>query len=249
MKSSKVLVVGSRGLLGTATLAAFASQENVQAVGFDLPELDITDAARVRGLVDEVRPDLIVNCAAYTRVDDCETNEAPASRVNGEGAGLLADSAAKRGSRFIHISTDYVFDGGTTEPYREDHPLGDPLSLCAYGRSKHLGEQLVRDKCPGSLIVRTAWMFGPDGPGFPQAILQRARAGEPLRVVDDQVGTPTYAPDLAEALTKHRVTNSRCIIVVEHFKKADPPESISGLPLARTRDYGQTSLSYYQARR
>jgi dTDP-4-dehydrorhamnose reductase len=200
--STKVLIVGAKGLLGTPTLAAFGRDPGVEVLGADLPELDITDERSVGRLLGEFTPDLVVNCAAYTQVDACEQNEALACKVNGTAAGILAKAAADCRARMIHISTDYVFEGDAGRPYAEDHPTGRPEKLSAYGRSKLLGEQLVRQHHPGALIVRTAWLYGPNGLGFPNAILRRAREDGRLRVVNDQTGSPTYAPDLAEALHK-----------------------------------------------
>ena len=202
MRTSKVLITGAGGLLGTPTVKAFEARRETQVLALGRQALDITDASDVEARVCEFGPDLVVNCAAYTRVDDCESHEADASRVNGDGAGNVARSAAACGARLIHISTDYVFDGRSTVPYPEDHPTGDPSQLSAYGRSKLLGEQQVRRHHNRAIILRTAWLYGQDGPGFPQAILKRARAGDPLQVVTDQVGSPTYASDLARAICR-----------------------------------------------
>jgi dTDP-4-dehydrorhamnose reductase len=196
----KVVITGARGLLGTPTTAAFGREPGIEVLAVDLPELDITDEQMVSERFGEFRPDLVVNCAAYTQVDACEENEEPAGRVNGVGAGIVAKAAAECRARMIHISTDYVFEGDARSPYQEDHPTGRPEKLSAYGRSKLLGEQLVRKHHRGALIVRTAWMYGPNGMGFPDAILRRARQDGKLRVVNDQRGSPTYAPDLAGAL-------------------------------------------------
>lgn len=196
----RVLIVGAKGLLGTPTVEAFGRDPEFRVEAVDLPELDITVAEQVRARFDAFEPDLVVNCAAYTAVDACEENEQTACRVNGVGAGVLAQAAAARNARMIHMSTDYVFAGGATIPYREDHPTGPPEKLNAYGRSKLLGEQQVRAKHPKAVIVRTAWLYGPHGPGFPSAIMGHAKKSGQLRVVDDQTGSPTYAPDLAAAL-------------------------------------------------
>jgi dTDP-4-dehydrorhamnose reductase len=205
---NRVIVTGARGLLGTPTTAAFRSEGGIEVLAVDLPELDITEERSVGQRFGGFRPDLVVNCAAYTQVDACEQNEELACKVNGVGAGIVAKAAADCGARMIHISTDYVFEGDARSPYQEDHPTGRPERLSAYGRSKLLGEQLVRKHHAGALIVRTAWMYGPDGAGFPNAILRRAREDGKLRVVNDQRGSPTFAPDLAEAL--HRLGRLDC---------------------------------------
>jgi len=201
-KPARVLVTGARGLLGTPTTAMFRQDEGVEVLAVDLPELDITDESSVARQFKAFNPDLVINCAAYTQVDGCEQNEALARRVNGLGAGIVAVAAAVCGARMIHISTDYVFEGDAKSPYTEDQPPGRLGKLSAYGRSKLIGEQLVQLCHSESLIVRTAWLYGPDGPGFPAAILRKAREEGRLRVVNDQTGSPTYAPDLAAALYK-----------------------------------------------
>lgn len=196
----RILVIGARGLLGTPTCRLVRGHARVALDAADLPELDITRPEQVRERVQRFRPVLVINCAAYTAVDACEVNEEAATRVNAVGAGHVARAAAEANAGLIHISTDYVFFGTAASPYREDHPTGPPERLSAYGRSKLLGEREVRDAHPGAVIVRTAWLYGPDGPGFPQAILHKARQEGALRVVNDQRGSPTYAPDLAAAL-------------------------------------------------
>lgn len=194
-----VFIAGGRGLVGSPTAKAF------RHAGYDvraLPhaEMDICDDAAVARRLDNERPGLVVNCAAYTKVDDCETHTDLAMRVNGEGAGILARQAARIGAAFIHLSTDYVFDGRGARPYREDDATAPPELLSAYGRSKLEGERAVIAAHPSPLIIRTAWVYGPDGPGFPNAILRGARERPRLKVVNDQTGSPTHAPDLAEAI-------------------------------------------------
>jgi len=146
------------------------------------------------------RPDWIVNCAAYTQVDRAEAEPEIAQRVNAAGAANLARAARITGARLLHMSTDYVFDGRAARPYREDDPVG-PLNV--YGRTKLAGEQAVRDIMPDAhLIVRTQWLFGPGGANFVATIVRLARERSELKVVNDQHGRPTYAPDLAAALWK-----------------------------------------------
>jgi len=195
----RVLVTGAGGLVGTPTVAAFRARR-AEVVALAKSDLDITDADAVRATLRGWSPDLIVNCAAYTKVDDCETQVEQAMRVNGDGPGVLARAAVAANARFIHLSTDYVFDGRGGRPYREDDPTAPPEILSAYGRSKLAGEVGVRAADPNALIVRTAWVYGPDGPGFPNAILRAAKEKPRLKVVNDQAGCPTYAPDLAQAI-------------------------------------------------
>ncbi len=186
-------------MLGAEVVSAFRRTPGADVVGLGHHELDVTDKGLVRSRFETLEPDLVIHCAAYTKVDDCESNEDHARRVNGDGAGHVAAAAQACGAALFHISTDYVFDGEARSPYGEDHPPAAPERLSAYGRSKRLGEELVRREHAEAVIVRTAWLFG-NGPCFPRMILERARRGEPLRVVSDQVGTPTYAADLAEGL-------------------------------------------------
>ena len=143
------------------------------------------------------RPAVVINAAAYTDVDGCESHESMAQLVNGTAPGYLAASAASVGAKFVHFSTDFVFDGKLRRPYRPDDAV-HPLS--AYGRSKLAGERAIAAAGGRWLIVRTSWLFGPRGRNFVEAILGRALAGESLRVVDDQVGRPTHAGDLADAV-------------------------------------------------
>jgi dTDP-4-dehydrorhamnose reductase len=156
-------------------------------------ELDVTDAQRVRDVVTAERPDVLVQCAAYTRVDDAEREEELATRINVGGARHAALACRQVGARLVYPSTDYVFDGRAPVPYLPDAPTG-PLN--AYGRSKLAGENAART-AGDALIVRTSWLYAAYGRNFVRTILQRARAGQALRVVDDQRGAPTAAGDLA----------------------------------------------------
>lgn len=196
----RVLITGARGLLGTPTARMFAALEGVNVLAAGHGELDITNHNDVRSCLEVFRPDLVINCAAFTKVDACESESDRAERVNGHGAGIVAEAAAAVNARLIHISTDYVFDGASTQPYRAEAPPAPAELLCAYGRSKLLGERLVQTKHPSPLIVRTAWVYGEDGPCFPRTILRLAAERPELRVVSDQTGSPTYAADLAGAL-------------------------------------------------
>ncbi|HKQ47653.1 MAG TPA: dTDP-4-dehydrorhamnose reductase [Phycisphaerae bacterium] len=210
----RVIITGAGGLLGTRVNGAFRANGDWDVHALSHADLDITQEDQVARVFAEVRPDLVVHCAAYTRVDDCESHRALADAVNGEGAGIVARKAALSGARLIHFSTDYVFEGDARRPYREEDPPGDPEKLSAYGRSKLLGEERVRAACPDALIVRTAWVYGPDGACFPRTILKAAREKPELRVVNDQTGTPTYAMDLAQAILRLAETDARGIVHV-----------------------------------
>jgi dTDP-4-dehydrorhamnose reductase len=181
-------------MLATA-LAACLERCGVGFVATD-SELDVSDAERVRAFVQREKPGLIVNAAAYTRVDDAEAQRADAFRVNATGAENLARAAGELGVRLLHYSTDYVFDGNASLPYREDHPTA-PSS--AYGESKARGEELVRALLPNdSVIVRTSWLFGENGNNFVKTMLGLMRSRAEVRVVADQRGRPTYTHDLAQ---------------------------------------------------
>ncbi|HEY7718281.1 MAG TPA: dTDP-4-dehydrorhamnose reductase, partial [Pedococcus sp.] len=143
--------------------------------------------------------DVVVNCAAYTAVDDAETHEADAFALNGVGAANLARASAAHGARMVHVSTDYVFAGDATSPYAEDAPLA-PRS--AYGRTKAAGEWAVRAHCPQSWVVRTAWLYGAGGGNFVKTMARLAGERETLAVVDDQRGQPTWTVDVADAVVR-----------------------------------------------
>jgi dTDP-4-dehydrorhamnose reductase len=179
-------------MLGTDLMAVF--RDGHEVVGLDRPEIDIAQLEQCLARVRDIRPDVVINAAAATRVDDCETCEEEAFRVNGHGAGNLSRAAAAAGSLVVHYGTDYIFDGLKKEAYlEEDAP--NPQSV--YGKSKLLGENLVRRTSANHLIIRTSWLFGQNGNNFIRTILGAARKGMPLRVVNDQKGSPTYARDLA----------------------------------------------------
>ncbi len=188
----KYLVTGSRGMLGSDLMDALGNGAGLR--GYDIEDLDITDSEQCRMCVGEFRPNVILNAAALTQVDHCETHEEEAFRVNARGAGNLAELASKVGALLVHFSTDYVFDGQKEGPYVEDDPTG-PINV--YGRSKLEGEDLIRLRCDAHLIIRTSWLFGRNGANFIRTILDAAQGGRHLRVVDDQRGSPTYTRDLA----------------------------------------------------
>ena len=188
------LVTGADGQLGRS-VRAVASACGVEAVGRTHEELDITDAEAVAGVLEETQPAVLLNCAAFTKVDLCEERPEDAMLVNGQGPGILARAAAGR-TLLVHLSSETVFAGDGNVPLKED---AEPEPLSAYGRSKLSGEQAVRAAGGEHLIVRTQWVFGP-GPNFVRTILAAAKRGESLRVVEDQLGRPTWTGDLARGL-------------------------------------------------
>jgi dTDP-4-dehydrorhamnose reductase len=189
-----ILLAGAGGQLGRDLQPAL---RGAQLHPFDHHDLDIADARAVNATVDRVRPDWIINAAAFNDVDGAEQAPEQAFAVNAAGAGNLAAAAARVGAAILHISTDYVFDGSKGSPYtEEDRP--NPLSV--YGRSKYEGEQRVLASGASACVVRTAWLYGWHGKNFVKAILAAVERGGPLRVVADQVGSPTATRDLAEAI-------------------------------------------------
>ncbi|OIP64325.1 MAG: dTDP-4-dehydrorhamnose reductase [Nitrospirae bacterium CG_4_9_14_3_um_filter_53_35] len=190
-------LIGYKGMLGRDLLKRL--EDSFKCIPADIGELDITQREQVLQWIGEVRPDVLINAAAYTDVDGCETRRDLAMRVNGEGVGYLAEGCARCGSGMIHISTDFVFDGSKKGPYiEEDQP--NPLSV--YGSSKLMGEKRMAEHLDRFLIVRTSWLFGHGGKNFVEAILRQAEVKSSLKVVHDQVGSPTYVPDLSRAILK-----------------------------------------------
>lgn len=214
----RALIFGGTGMLGRAAVAE-ARRRGMAALALSRGQADVTDGERVAYWADTFRPDVVVNCAAYTRVDDCEGDEAAATAVNGDAVAGLAAAAARVGARLVQVSTDYVFDGRAEEPYGEDAPLA-PLS--AYGRSKLAGERaaLAGEGAARNLVVRTSWLFGPGGPNFVAAIVGQIKKGNrQLRVVDDQTGCPTYTPYLARAIWDLAAAGATGVV---HYRNREP---------------------------
>lgn len=192
----KTLVIGCNGQLGHSL--AVTAPENVGVIGFDLPELDITDASAVLEVCRETRPDMIVNAAAYTAVDKAETDVALAMAVNVDGPRNIALAARDTGARIIHISTDFVFDGKSSTPYPPDAPT-NPLSV--YGRTKRDGELAVLEESSGAaVVIRTSWLYSKTGSNFVKTMLRLMSERDELGIVADQIGTPTWADSLAAAV-------------------------------------------------
>ena len=189
------LVTGAGGMLGQDVLARLA-EAGERCVALDRAALDLTDAAAVDRAIEEHRPAVVVNCAAWTAVDDAETREDEALRINGDGPAHLAGACARTGAVLLHVSTDYVFAGDADIPYAEDAPTA-PRS--AYGRSKLAGEQAVLSTERG-YVVRTAWLYGTGGPNFVRTMIKLEGVKDTLDVVDDQRGQPTWSADLAGLL-------------------------------------------------
>jgi dTDP-4-dehydrorhamnose reductase len=191
----RIAVTGSKGQVATSLLERGGRKAEVLALG--RPSFDLTDRAAVIAGIEAARPDVVVNAAAYTAVDKAEAEEATAVRVNGDGAGHVAEAAARLGVPLLHLSTDYVFDGVLDRPYREDDPTA-PTG--AYGRSKLRGETLIAERCEDSVILRTAWVYSPFGANFVRTMLRLNETRDEVGVVADQRGNPTSALDIADAL-------------------------------------------------
>ncbi len=193
MTQARWLVTGAGGQLGRAALA-LAPMHGVTASGVTHAELDVADAGAVKRVIDQTQPDVVLNCAAFTAVDRCESEAHTAERVNTVAPRVLAE-LCRGGPLLVHLSTDYVFNGRASQPIPEDAPT-QPLSV--YGRSKLRGEEAIRAAGGEHLIVRTQWVFG-DGANFVRTILRAAGQG-PLRVVEDQTGRPTWTHSLAAGI-------------------------------------------------
>lgn len=200
----KIVVTGSHGMLGTDMVQMLSHQHD--AIGWDLHNCNILDADQVGSMMARFRPDIIIHTAAYTNVDLAESEPEVAMRLNVEGTQLLAHAARTYGSRLMYISTDYVFDGTANEPYCEDHP---PCPAGVYGKTKLQGEHAVQELLEPHAwcIVRIAWLYGKHGKNFVSTMLNLADDHDTLRVVHDQVGSPTYTKDVVrgiEALLTHQ---------------------------------------------
>lgn len=202
----RILVTGAKGQLGWELLRQ-APDRTCDCVGIDIEEADLTDPFQVNRVVADIKPQLLINAAAYTLVDKAQTETEAAFAVNRDAAAHLAAACAGNQIPMLHISTDFVFDGSQSVPYTENDPVA-PLSV--YGRSKAAGEAAVRDTLDRHLIIRTAWLYGIHGNNFVKTMLRLGQTDREIRVVSDQVGCPTYAADLAAALLilAERLTHS-----------------------------------------
>lgn len=199
----KILVTGAKGMLAQEIAKVFSDEELLL---LSREELDVTDEGAVTKTIKKESPDVIINCAAYTNVEKAEEERIKTMKLNGEAVGNLARAASQADAIFVHFSTDYVFDGRKKEGYKEDDAPENPVNF--YGISKLEGERLIlnvaqykaREKSLKYYLIRTSWVFGAGGKNFVKTITSLSRRLPELRVVDDQIGKPTYAPDLAEAV-------------------------------------------------
>jgi dTDP-4-dehydrorhamnose reductase len=193
----RVLVIGAAGQLGSEVCSRLA--EGFEVVPATRVDLDITNLETARRFVQKAKPDVVINAAAYTDVDGCETNEERAFRVNAAGARNVALASHEAGAKLVHISTDYVFDGRKEASYVE---YDSPNPLNVYGWSKLVGEQMVKEQNPRTFILRVAWLYGSSGKNFVKTVLSLAKERDELKVVDDQRGTPTFAGDVADQIKR-----------------------------------------------
>jgi len=258
----RLLITGGHGLLGQEIARVFEGSAGIRST--DREEWDVTDPAACRREVDGFRPDAVIHCAAYMAVDRAESEQEMARILNVEGTRNVARACRERGALMVTFGTDYIFDGASSRPYREEDPA-NPLSV--YGKTKWAAEQALREEGGDHLLVRTQWLFGPAGRNFIRTILEKARRGETLRVASDQVGCPTFSRDLAGAVRNLLGAGARGTV---HFSSEGETSWFglaryvlerSGLPAAllspaRTRDlpypaprpaYGVLSKEKYRA--
>lgn len=190
----KVLLTGAKGMLARAIKNNVRDDWDLCAV--DIDELDIADRGAVQDTLRKLKPECIINCAAFTQVDACEAEKERAFSVNGEGLGYIAATAQEIGATLVHFSTDYIFNGARNRPYKEDDPVS-PINV--YGASKWEGECKIRKHLDKHLIIRTQWLYGNGGNHFIKTILNLAKNKKILNIVDDQIGSPTWTEDIAKA--------------------------------------------------
>ncbi len=227
----RVVVAGAQGMLGH-DVSDLLAKSGFEVFSMGRDQLDITDPAGIEEVMSSVAPQWVVNCAAYTKVDECEVNWEHALLVNGKGPGHLARACAGHGATLVHVSTDYVFDGQGTRPYLENDPVS-PIN--AYGRSKLAGEREIKGAGCNFIIVRTAWLFGKKGPNFVDTILRLYKERGKLKVVNDQLGCPTFTRDLAWGILQLMETGASGVVNVVNsgactwFQFARQAVQLSGL--------------------
>ena len=232
----KILLIGAQGMLGRDLQPILSIRHEI--IGRDIQDLDITDPRQVGEEIRKIRPDAVINLAAFTDVDGCESQRERALSVNAHGAGHVARASEAAGAKLIHLSTDYVFDGTSPVPYREE---ASPHPMSVYGESKLGGERAVQEAGENHLILRTAWLYGRHGKNFVDTILRLASQREELRVVHDQKGSPTFTRDLSGAIAQLLEKDLRGILHVTNsgscswFEFAERILALKPPPSARVR--------------
>lgn len=232
----RILIAGAGGRLGAALVREYASRHDVR--GFGRAALDLGRPEQLRSTLEPLEFDLLINCAAQTNVDRCEREPEEAFAVNADGPGLLGKLCAAKGAQLLHISTDYVFAGDKSEPYREEDEA-KPISV--YGQSKLAGEEAVREASEEHLVVRVSWVFGPDRPSFIDWVIEQARTQESVAAIADKYSTPSYTFDLAkmlELLWNPRARNAGRLQGVFHLTNRGQ---------CSWREYGQWALECCRA--
>lgn len=194
----RVVITGADGLLGKLCVKHFSALGGCQVVPLNRQMMDLEKDSKIRKTLNDCGDfDVIINCAAMTAVDACEDDEKKADQINGYAVGMMGDFAAEQGAQVIHISTDYVFDGEKDGPYTEDD---EPNPVSVYGSSKLTGEEELFSSFPDHLVIRVSWLYGPGKDGFPAWVIKQAMKNDKVDIVSDKWGSPTYAPDLVDAL-------------------------------------------------
>jgi len=249
----KILITGSNGQLGNELKLLSEHLPEMEFLFTDYQELDITDPAAIRSIMNNFNPDWVVNCAAYTAVDKAEQEPQKVMLLNAAAPGFLAEGCSETGARMIHISSDYVFDGKNFRPYREDH-IKKPSGV--YARSKSEGEDIVLGLCKSAIIVRTSWLYSTFGGNFVKTIRRVAKEKDEIKVVADQIGSPTWACDLAGAIVTLIGKNAepgiihysnegvcswfdfaRAIVEISGLECTVNPTDTAGYPLPSPRPY------------
>lgn len=192
---AKLAIIGAQGMLGQDLAKEFP-----EAILLDKDQIDITDINSVQKVLNEIKPDIVINAAAYTAVDDCETNQELANKVNGEGPGNLAKACKQLDAILVHYSTDYIFNGEKEKGYDESYNQIDPINK--YGESKALGEKFIQENSEQYYILRIAWLYGKQGKNFVATMLKLAQEKDELKIINDQHGSPTYTKDVAQQTRK-----------------------------------------------
>jgi dTDP-4-dehydrorhamnose reductase len=247
MSKSRIVITGAGGRLGRALCRAYSGEFEV--VVLDRRNLDLASSSSVDSTLSSIPFDVVINCAAMTNVDYCETNEIEANRVNSEAPRRIAEIAESKGAKMIQISTDYVFRGDKATPYTEEDPA---QAISVYGRSKQLGEEMVLGVSKKNLVVRVAWVFGPDRPSFIDAIVKRALNEEKIEAIGDKYSSPSFTIDTAEYLRPFlneidfggllHICNPGACTWREYGEYAINVAAEAGMPV-RTRQVGMLTLA------